>query len=85
VLPLQLHCPLHLLLTRESSLGTTTLVSSAYVEWRKVLVHGRLSLNVELKGGDGAYRTVWLLRTVTAGRHRECLSVAVRHARSLIL
>ena len=70
---LQLHCPLHLLLTRESSLGTTTLVSSAYVEWRKVLVHGRLSLNVELKGGDGTCRTVWLqlLRNVAADCQRE--------------
>jgi hypothetical protein len=49
----QLNVPLHLLIIRESSLGTTTLVSSARIEWRKVLVHGRLSLNVELKGGDG--------------------------------
>ena len=53
----QLHAPIHLLLTRESSLGTTTLVSSAFIEWRKVLVHGRISLNVELKGSDGQSTT----------------------------
>ena len=57
----ELHAPIHLLLTRESSLGTTTLVSSAFIEWRKVLVHGRLSLNIELKGGDELAIPVGLL------------------------
>jgi hypothetical protein len=49
----EMHEPLHVIVMRESSLGTTHLISSIKVEWRKVLVHGRLSVNVELKGGDG--------------------------------
>jgi centrosomal protein CEP76 len=57
----ELNAPLHLLVTRESSLGTTSLVSSVMVEWRKVLVHGRLSLNVELRGGDELAIPVGLL------------------------
>lgn len=57
----QLNTPLHLIVLRESSLGTTTLVSSARIEWRKVLVHGRLSLNVELKSDDELQMPVGLM------------------------
>ncbi len=56
-------------------------MSSAWIEWRKVLVHGRISLDVELKGGDGqkpaqqsrAARGVTALRADT---HAHLLSTA---------
>jgi len=57
----EMNIPLHLVVVRESSLGTSTLMSSAWIEWRKVLVHGRLSLNVELKGNDELQLPVGLL------------------------
>jgi hypothetical protein len=49
----QIPDPVNLLLLREDSSGRTSILSVHALEWRRVLTHGRLSIPLELTGGEG--------------------------------
>eukprot|EP01006_Ploeotia_vitrea_P034444 TRINITY_DN65753_c7_g1_i2.p1 TRINITY_DN65753_c7_g1~~TRINITY_DN65753_c7_g1_i2.p1 ORF type:complete len:530 (+),score=268.68 TRINITY_DN65753_c7_g1_i2:743-2332(+) len=48
--------PVHLLLVRTDGLGVVSVVAAHQLEWRKVIVHGRLAVQVELIGGENDLR-----------------------------
>ena len=58
---IELNTGLHLCAVREDVNGRSALVGSAVVEWRKALVHGRISLPVELISPEGNFHTQHVL------------------------